>query len=182
MRIGVEKAAAILHAGGVVACPTEAVFGLSCDPKNEGAVTRIISLKRRSPDKGLILIAADFLQLESFCVVDATVRWEAVQATWPGPHTWVFRASTACPVYLRGTHATIAVRVTAHSVASRLCRLSGIALVSTSANLSGHSPARSSEEVDVVFGDRIDGVVEGETDGDETVTSISNAMTREVIR
>ena len=182
MMVSVENAAAIVRAGGVVACPTEAVFGLSCDPRDKAAVSRVLSLKNRFPDKGLILIGAGFSQFEDFCVADATVRWEAVRATWPGPHTWLFRASADCPAYLRGAHTTVAVRVTAHAVASRLCSLSDTALVSTSANASGCPPARVAREVAAAFGERIDGIVEGETDGDETVTSIRDAVTCRVIR
>ncbi len=182
MMVSVENAAVIVQAGGVVACPTEAVFGLSCDPRDEAAVSRILSLKNRPPHKGLILIGAKFSQLECFCAIDATVRWEAVQATWPGPHTWLFRASAACPGYLHGTHTTIAVRVTAHAVASRLCSLSGTALVSTSANASGHPPTRAAGDIAAAFGERIDGIVEGEIGGDAAVTSIRDAVTCQRLR
>ena len=182
MMVSVESAAAIVQAGGVVACPTEAVFGFSCDPRDEAAVRRVLALKNRPLDKGLILIGAEFSQLEDFCVVDATVRWEAVRASWPGPYTWLLRASDACPAYLRGAHTSVAVRVTGHAVASRLCNLSGTALVSTSANASGHPPARVAHEVAATFGERIDGIVAGETGDDEAVTSIRDAVTCRVIR
>lgn len=178
----VENAAVIVRAGGVVACPTEAVFGLSCDPGNEQAVMRIISLKNRTLSKGLILIAADFSQLEEFCIAGEDVRWEAIRASWPGPHTWLFRASSACPAYLRGVHSTIAMRVTAHAIASQLCELSGSALVSTSANLSGQPSARDASAVASIFGGRIDAIVTGETGGSKTPTTITNAMTGEWVR
>ncbi len=182
MKTSVEDAAALVRAGGVVACPTEAVFGLSCGPENETAVARVLALKRRAVDKGLILIAADFPQLERFCGVLDEARLREAQATWPGPHTWLFPASGACPALVRGAHPTVAVRVTAHPVAVQLCRLSGGALVSTSANVSGGPPARSAREVAAIFGDAVDAIVAGDTGGDESVTPIRDAATGESIR
>ena len=149
---------------------------------NEKAVARVLTLKQRPVDKGLILIASDFTQLEYFCSPIDESRWYEVQATWPGAHTWLFPVSAACPVQLRGAHPTIAVRVTAHPVAAQLCRLSGSALVSTSANVSGGAPARSAEAVVAVFGDKIDAIVEGEAGGEESVTPIKDAMTGTSVR
>ncbi len=182
MRGSVEDAAAAVRTGGVVACPTEAVFGLSCDPTNEKAVMRVLTLKRRSVDKGLILIASDFSQLERFCGTLDETHWNEVRASWPGPHTWLFPVSAACPAWVRGAHRTIAVRVTAHPVAADLCRLSGSALVSTSANLSGGAAACNASETAAAFGEVLDVIVEGETGGYESVTPIKNALTGESVR
>ena len=172
----------MVRRGGVVACPTEAVFGLSCDPGNSEAVVRILELKHRPVDKGLILIAVDFSQLERFCGVLDEVRLREVRASWPGAHTWLFPASPACPALICGAHPTVAVRVTAHPVASELCRLSASALVSTSANVSGGVAARSTNEVTTTFGDAIDAIVEGETGSDASVTPIRNAVTGASVR
>lgn len=182
MRGSVEDAAAAVRAGGVVACPTEAVFGLSCDPVNEEAVMRVLELKRRSVDKGLILIAADFSQLERFCGTLDETRWNEVRASWPGPHTWLFPAGGACPAWVRGDHRTVAVRVTAHPAAASLCRLSGGALVSTSANLSGAAAALTAAEVTAAFGGALDVIVEGATGGCRSVTPIKDALTGESVR
>ena len=177
-----EEAAAVVRAGGVVACPTEAVFGLSCDPRNEKAVTRILTLKRRSADKGLILIAAEFSQLQHYCDALDEARLREVRATWPGPHTWLFPASAACPTQVRGIHSTVAVRVTAHPIASKLCRLSGSALVSTSANISGGVAARNVRTLTETFGDALDAIVEGEPGGAASVTPIKDAVTGKSLR
>ncbi len=178
----VEDAAAAVRAGGVVACPTEAVFGLSCDPTNAKAVARVLALKHRPADRGLILIAADFSQLERFCAPLDEARQREVRATWPGPHTWLFPASAACPPQVRGAHPTVAVRVTAHPIAAQLCRLSGTALVSTSATLRGPPPARTAPQVAAIFGNTRDAIIEGDTSGNKSVTPIKNANTGESVR
>lgn len=130
-----------LHAGGILAYPTEAVWGLGCDPLNRYAVARLLRLKQRRPDKGLILIAAEFGQIEPFLDLGQPGLRERLLASWPGPVTWVVPAGPRTPAWLRGEGNTLAVRVSAHPVSAALCRLFGGAIVSTSANPSGHPPA-----------------------------------------
>ncbi len=136
-----------IRRGGVVAYPTEAVYGLGCDPWNGAAVRRILAMKRRPEAKGLILIAADQAQLAPFVQWLEPTRMADILATWPGPHTWLLPARPETPVWLRGQHDTLAVRVTAHPLAAALCRAAGRALVSTSANRASHTPARTALEV-----------------------------------
>src|SRR5690606_23054211 len=116
--------------------PTEAVWGLGCDPANEAAVRRLLAIKRRDPGKGLILVAADRGQLQPW--VDFAglprARLEAVLASWPGPHTWILPAGAAAPRWITGDHDGLAVRVSAHPQVVALCRAFGGPLVSTSAN------------------------------------------------
>jgi L-threonylcarbamoyladenylate synthase len=135
--VHVDRAARSILSGGVVVYPTEAVYGLGCLPHDAAAVLRILELKRRSPSKGLIVIAADRAQLEPFVDVAAASRCREILASWPGPVTWTLRARPSVPAWLRGEHATLAVRVTAHPIARRLCERTGSALVSTSANRGG---------------------------------------------
>lgn len=136
-------AARILANGGVVAYPTEAVFGLGCDPWDREAVARILAIKGRPVSKGLILIAADFIQLGPFLAPLAPDRRDEILASWPGPVTWVLPVRRTTPAWLTGRFATLAVRVTAHPLAAGLCRAFGGAIVSTSANRAGRPPARS---------------------------------------
>ncbi len=142
-----REAARCIRGGGLVAYPTEAVYGLGCDPLDRAAVTRLLVLKRRRLAKGLILIAADFEQLHPFVRPLVPARMAQVLARWPGPDTWVLPAADAVPTWLRGAHDTLAVRVTAHPVAAALCRACARALVSTSANPSGYPPARTPLQV-----------------------------------
>src|SRR3569833_371797 len=139
----IKRAAVLLHAGAVVAYPTEAVWGLGCDPLDGEAVSRLLAIKRRPMHKGLILIAAGFQHVLPFVAPLNAALEEKVLATWPGPVTWLLPARPETPYWLRGAHTNIAVRVTAHPVAAALCRRFGGARVSTSANRAGRSPARS---------------------------------------
>ncbi len=183
----IQEAALVVRAGGVIAYPTEAVFGLGCDPRNEAALARIVSLKGRSQEMGFIIIAESFAQLRPFCQrVSEAVR-ETVFAHWPGPVTWVFPASVACSPLLTGGRNTIALRVTAHPVAAALCEACGMALVSTSANLSGQAPLRSAAAVAETFSEShhrggIDCVVAGEVGAEDRPTTIRDAISGRVIR
>src|SRR5512134_2349746 len=132
-----------VRAGGVIAYPTEAVFGLGCDPANQAALKRLLAIKRRPIHKGVILIAACLEQFLSYLLPLDAEALAKVSSTWPGPVTWLIPARPNVPKWLRGQHSTLAVRVTAHPLAAALCRLWGRPLVSTSANLSGRPPART---------------------------------------
>jgi L-threonylcarbamoyladenylate synthase len=136
-------AARVLANGGVVSYPTEAVFGLGCDPWDRDAVGRVLAIKGRNVSKGLILIAADPIQLAPFLSPLAPDRRDEILASWPGPMTWVLPVRRDTPDWLTGRFDTLAVRVTAHPQAAGLCRAFGGAIVSTSANRAGRSPART---------------------------------------
>lgn len=151
-----------LKRGGVIAYPTESCYGLGCDPRNPAAVKRVLALKQRSAAKGLILIASAARQLHPFLAGLSPALRQRMLAAWPGPHTWLVPASSQCPALLRGKHDSVAVRVTAHRGAAALCRAAGMALVSTSANLSGGKPAKTAAECRRLFGRRalvIDGAI-----------------------
>lgn len=144
-----------LRRGGLVAYPTESCYGLGCDPRNLRALKRLIQLKGRDAAKGLLLIADHIKRLQPFMNPPSTADRIRMQRSWPGPVTWVVPASSACPPLLTGGRPTIAVRVTAHPVAARLCRSLGMALVSTSANKSGQKPAQTAAECRRMFGAQV---------------------------
>jgi len=177
-----EAARAAVRGGGVVAYPTEAVYGLGCDPLDERAVARIAALKGRPTGKGFILIASHFSQLAPFCAVIGNAAWRRVKQTWPGPHTWVFPRTLKCPPWLHDRSAGIAVRVSAHPVAAALCDVCNCALVSTSANLSGQPPLRTAREVADCFGEQLDCIVEGDVGGAAAPTAIRDAASGRLIR
>lgn len=178
----VDAAARAVEAGGLIAYPTEAVYGLGCDPDNEAAVLRLLALKRRPMHKGLILIAADFAQLAGFLQPLSTAEHVRLAATWPGPQTWLIPARSTTPRWLRGRHDTLAVRVTAHPLAAALCRRCGHPLVSTSANLGGHPPARSALAVRRQLGRDLDYILAGPTGGAAKPTAIRDLRTERLIR
>lgn len=143
---------------------------------------RLLALKGRAIGKGLILIAADFGQLQDYVTPLDQGSMRPLLDSWPGPFTWLLPARPSAPPWIRGKHETIAVRVTAHHIAAALCRAAGTALVSTSANRSGHSPARSSAEVRRQFGHEIDGLLPGPLGALDRPTPIRDARTGAVVR
>lgn len=160
-----RRAAGWVRAGGVIAYPTEAVFGLGCDPADAAAVFRLLKIKRRPVSKGLILVAADWSQLQPWLQRPSPQQLQTMQAVWPGPVTWLVPAADHCPRWLTGDHDTLAVRVSDHPLVHGLCRKAGSALVSTSANVSDHPPARSTLEVQLHFTGRIDYLLPGPLGG-----------------
>lgn len=177
-----RQAARTIQSGGVIAYPTEAVYGLGCHPMDPQAVLRILDLKQRPMDKGVILIAADFQQLVPYVGTPAAALRRKLDATWPDAVTWLLPARAETPRWLRGSHDTLAVRVTAHPLAAALCRASGTALVSTSANRAGQAPARSALRVQRIFGDGVDLVIHGALGGASKPSEIRDARTGKVLR
>jgi L-threonylcarbamoyladenylate synthase len=171
-----------LRAGGIVAYPTEAVYGLGCDPLRADAVARLIALKARPPAKGLILIGAEFAQLAPFVKAPGNATMRRVMASWPGPHTWVFDAAPDVPRWLTGGRGTIAVRVTAHPAAAALCRAFGGAMTSTSANRAGLPPARSPLSVRRQIPRGIDVILHAELGGLARPTTIQDARSGHLLR
>lgn len=182
--VAAADAAAVLRSGGILAHPTEAVWGLACDPLDEAATLRLLVLKRRSVDKGLILVAHEAGQL------DAWVDWEAMPAAarervlagWPGPHTWIVPATATAPGWIRGRHAGVAVRVSGHPPVSALCAAFGGPVVSTSANRAGAPAPRTFNELDPAIAAGVDAVLEGVTGGLARPTAIRDALTGAVLR
>ncbi|MDX5334393.1 MAG: threonylcarbamoyl-AMP synthase [Gammaproteobacteria bacterium] len=178
----IQRAAALIREGGILAYPTEAVYGLGCDPANEAAVRRLLALKQRPEGKGLILLAADLEQLAPYITPLTETLRARILPTWPGPVTWVVPTPAATPRWLRGEHDSIAVRVTNHPVARALCEAAGTALVSTSANLSGQSPARSADEVAAALGEVVDLILDAPTGGLGRPTEIRDARDGTILR
>lgn len=178
----IAAACRALAQGGIIAYPTEAVFGLGCDPADAAAVNRLLDLKERPQEKGLILIAADPSAFAPWIAPPTPEIRARIEPTWPGPVTWLLPAAADCPETIRGAHDSVAVRVTAHPVAAALCRSWGGALVSTSANRGGGEPARDAATVRRLFGDALDAVIDAPVGGLERPTPIRDARTGETLR
>ena len=178
----ISEAAAILRGGGVLAYPTEGVYGLGCDPDDQAAFERIFAIKRRPPEQGVLLIAADFAQVEGWIGEAPEVAFERARQVWPGAHTLIFPRSPRVPDWVTGGHAGIALRVTAHAPAAALCRAFGGPIVSTSANRHGEPPARRAQDIVAVFGDELDGVLDAPLGGLDRPTPITDAVSGAIIR
>ena len=178
----IARAAEIIRAGGVVAYPTEACFGLGCDPRNASAVQRILRVKRRARDKGLILIAAESWQLRGFVDMDLYESSALNFGDNSAANTWLLPATRSVSRWLRGDFATLAVRITKHRDAAKLCRAARTAIVSTSANRSGMPMLRCADLVRREFGDEVDFVVDGKVGDACAPSTIRDAASGVIVR
>jgi len=175
-------AAETIGRGGVVAYPTESVWGLGCDPWSRHAVERLLALKQRDPAKGLILIAADMADFEA-CLnhLDEKQR-QILFESWPGPVTWLVPNNGFAPSWVTGEFSTVALRVTDHPLAAGLCRAWGGPLVSTSANPGGSPPAKTSTRVRAYFGRDIDAITPGAVGQHPRPSEIRDLSSGKVLR
>ncbi|MEH6586852.1 MAG: Sua5/YciO/YrdC/YwlC family protein [Halioglobus sp.] len=175
-------AVAALQDEGVVACPTEAVWGLSCDPDSAQAVSRLLALKGRPVEKGLILVAGSESQL-AFLLADlAGTQRKQLSASWPGPNTWLVPHRERVAPWIHGSFDTVAVRVSQHPMVRALCNAWGGPLVSTSANPAGAQPPRAGFQVIRYFGGALDGMLPGEVGDACAPTTIRNLASGEIVR
>jgi L-threonylcarbamoyladenylate synthase len=180
--LNISEAVKKLQEGKIIAYPTEAVYGLGCDPFNEKAVRTLLDLKGRPESAGFVLIASNLEQLKPwFADIDAQLQQQAMQR-WPGPVTWLFPRAEHVPDYVAGNHKTIALRMTAHPASSALCEAFGCALISSSANLSSAAPARSHAEVVNYFANRIAGTLEGPLGDGKRPSEIRNLASGAILR
>jgi L-threonylcarbamoyladenylate synthase len=178
----IQQAAQLLQQGGVIAYPTEAVWGLGCDPFDRDAVSRILELKSRSADKGLILVGAAIEQFSFLLDGLADNLLAQLRASWPGPTTWLVPHQQHIPAWIHGNHETVAIRVTAHNTAAQLCNAFGGPIVSTSANPQGKPPAKTPSELRSYFGDQLDAIVPGALGSAQKPSTICDLLTGEIIR
>lgn len=163
----VKRAAAVLRQGGIIAYPTEAVWGLGADPANYAACQRLLQIKGRPPEKGMILVASTAEQFSSLLAPLGQQQREQLDAGWAaqainGPLTYLVPdLSSQVPSWIKGDHPAVALRVSDHFVVKELCNAFGGPVVSTSANRAGLPPARSESEVQLHLGAHIDYILSG---------------------
>lgn len=178
-----DLACATLKRGGIIAYPTEAIWGLGCDPFNEAAVERLLTVKQRSVEKGLLLVGSHIEQFKPLLDDLQEVELARLHSSWPGPTTWIIPDPLAVyPKWIRGTHNSVAIRVSAHPLVSALCTQFGNPIVSTSANLAGQAEIRSRLILEQQFADNIDGIVAGELGDEREPSQIRDLMTGDVVR
>ena len=168
--------------GAVIAYPTEGVWGLGCLPDNHEAVARILTLKHRGWEQGLVLVAANIEQFEPFLQVITPTQRATLETAWPGFVTFVVPDGGVAPAWIRGKHEGVALRVSAHPVIAGICNQLGGPIVSTSANPTGKPPAKSTLRLRQYFAEGIDLVVPGELGNAPGVSEIRLLETGEVLR
>ena len=177
----VQQIAQKIRRGAVIAYPTEAVWGLGCDPFNATAVARLLALKDRPMDKGLIVVAADIKQFDWLLEGLSSSQLAQLQSTWPGPNTWLVPHQDRIPEWVTGAHASVAIRVSAHPLVAQLCALTG-PLISTSANPSGLAPAKSRLRIEQYFHGQLDAVLNGALGQSSNPSTIRDLRTGRVLR
>ncbi len=168
--------------GKIVAYPTESVFGIGCDPENEKSINKIIEIKNRSKQKGLIIIADEVKKLSKFIhkdYLDLFIKKSDIESK---PTTWIVPSSKHVLNLVKGEDSSVALRITQHPIASRICKYSNKAIISTSANISSKTPAKNSNEILMQFGEEIDIIVDGRVGDSIKPTQIVDLITNKVIR
>ncbi|MBD3610205.1 MAG: threonylcarbamoyl-AMP synthase [Gammaproteobacteria bacterium] len=178
----IRMAVRALRSGGVIAYPTEGVYGLGCDPMNADAVYRILAMKQRKVDKGLIMVAANIEQVLPYIQPLSDEQLATLQQTWPGPTTWIIPARAEVPVWIRGKHSGLAIRVSSHPVIQALCTEFDGPIISTSANSSGRPPARSALQVRQALSILPDVILSAELGGKGSATEIRDLSSGAIVR
>ena len=177
----VQQMAQVVRRGGVIAYPTEAVWGLGCDPWDSTAVFRLLELKQRPMSKGLILVADNIRQFDFLLAGLPQIWQDQLASTWPGPTTWLVPHQNRLPEWITGGHPGVAIRVSDHPLVRDLCALTG-PLVSTSANPSGRPPALSRLRIEQYFAGQLDGVLDGRLGGRKNPSQIRDLLSGAQVR
>ncbi|CAK7064257.1 MAG: Threonylcarbamoyl-AMP synthase [Desulfovibrio sp.] len=146
--LDLDAASHALKAGKVVAFPTETFYGLACDALNPDAVGAVYAVKQRPYRLPLPVIIGGRNQLDDIVAAIPPVAEKLMEAFWPGPLSIIFPASPEVPDLLTAGTGRIAVRYSSHPAAAELCRVSGLVLSASSANVSGLAPVTAAEELD----------------------------------
>ena len=144
-------AAAVIHAGGVVAMPTDTLYGFAADPNSSAAIARLFAIKGRGAERAVALVAADVQQVIAHLGALPTVARRLAEKYWPGPLTLLVPRPASIPVELTGGSDHVGVRVPAHAVTRELCRVCGHLLTATSANLTGEPASNDPEDIARAF-------------------------------
>lgn len=178
----IREAARHIALGGIIAYPTETIYGLGCNPFDAAAVLRLLAIKQRPLDSGLILIGNSLEDFAPFLQpLSKTVRTR-VGRRGKRPVTWVLPCRPDTPYWLTGVHDTLAVRLCSHPQAKALCEARGGPLVSTSANLHGHNFATSALRVRLTFNDQLDYIVHDTGSSTGAPSVIRDGLTGRILR
>lgn len=175
------QVALVLKQGGVIAYPTESVFGLGCDPNNLSALQKILDIKQRPAHKGLIILVSEINQALDYLQPLSQAQLDRLHQKSPRATTWLIPKAPELPELLCGTHQRLAVRITQHPVAKAICQYTNSPLVSTSCNLQGEPEMTQYSEVNAHFSDQLDMLVTGTCSGQKP-SQIIDLITNQIIR
>ncbi|MFT5579391.1 MAG: L-threonylcarbamoyladenylate synthase [Paraglaciecola psychrophila] len=181
-RVAVNIAAKLMREGAVIAYPTEAVWGLGCDPHNRTAIARLLQIKGRSADKGLIQVAASIEQFQPALNGLDEHLLARLDNSWPGPVTWLVPDNGSAEQLVRGHFSAVALRVSAHPLVAALCDAFGGPIVSTSANFSGDQAPRWPWQVRRQLGPQLDFLVGGSVGASRKPSQIRDLISGAIIR
>jgi L-threonylcarbamoyladenylate synthase len=167
--------------GAVFGYPTDTIWGFGCHPLIASSVARILRIKDRSPDKGLILLSSKVEYCLNYVALDSGQLEPLLRAT-DHPTTWLVPASMDCPAWIRGNYPTVAIRITSHPLLEFLCDRLQAPIVSTSANRSGKATVRNSVQMHKQFGAELDFIVSGFATGSNRPSEIKSLLDRTTIR
>ncbi|GAB3001476.1 L-threonylcarbamoyladenylate synthase type 1 TsaC [Psychrosphaera aestuarii] len=173
-----------LQQGCLIVYPTEAVWGIGCDPDNEDAVMKLLEAKQRPVEKGLILVAQNLSQCHDYFDFDKVPieKRPEIFSSWPGPVTWLLPAKASAPKWITGGSDMIAIRISAHPTIQRICRTFNKPIVSTSANRTTEPVCKNLAEAIKVFGSQVAIYVDEALGGSEKPSVIKHSITGEVFR
>jgi len=178
----IKIATPVLRDGGVIAYPTESCYGLGCDPQNPKAIKRILQIKRRKIEQGLILIVGNYKQIDQYAHLDSARMLSEIKVSWPGPITWLLPINGVLPMLLIGSHQTIAMRWSAHPVCQALCDEFAGAIVSTSANRHSEPVLLNADLVMQEMGDEVDLIIDAPLGEEDKPSRIRHGDTGAQIR
>ncbi|ALO44714.1 L-threonylcarbamoyladenylate synthase [Pseudohongiella spirulinae] len=186
--LAVSQAASVVHSGGIIAYPTEAVWGLGCDPDNEQACFDLLQIKQRPVEKGMILVAASTDQLDFLLKMLSTSEQQQLARAWQhqaesGPVTFLVPdLASQVPLWIKGQHPAVAVRVSSHPLVKALCERVGGPVVSTSANLAGRPAVRTRVQLEKQLGHKLDFILPGSLGGAAKPSKIIDLASGRVMR
>lgn len=178
----ISRAARIILGGGIIAYPTEGVWGLGCDPFDDAAVFRILQMKQRRVSKGLILIASNTEQLTPALSDLNKNELDQLRRDFGYPITWLVPDNGVLPYWITGGADTVAVRISKHPGVAALCERLGSAMVSTSANPGGRPAARNALRVRQYFNRDLDYVFPGRLQSEQGASEIRHLRSGQIIR
>lgn len=158
----IKEAAQILKEGGLIAFPTETVFGFGVIYDNKKSYNRLISVKRRPPEKPFTLMLSDVEDIEKYAHVDERAK-KLINKYMPGQFTIILKAKESLPSYCVSSEGNVGIRIPDYDLVRNLIRETEKPLLVPSANKSGESPLTKSDDVISIFDREIDGIIIGES-------------------